>query len=132
MPHEACLSFSTDAIRQMVVDESRGLEKGIADRRAEEFESSHFHVPAHGIGFGRRCRYFVQRPERVADRSPAGKERERVAVKTAELFLYGEKPSRIGDGRLDFQPVTFDAVDPHDPLGLCVGHACHAQGVEIA
>lgn len=44
--------FPADTIRQVVVDESRRLQVGIADRRAEEFEPSPFHVFAHRIGLG--------------------------------------------------------------------------------
>lgn len=47
------LSFSTDTVRQMIVDESRSLQVGVADGRSEELESSFFHILAHGVGFGR-------------------------------------------------------------------------------
>lgn len=36
------LSFSTDTVRQMIVDESRSLQVGVADGRSEELESSFF------------------------------------------------------------------------------------------
>ena len=47
---------------------------GIADGRAEELESPFFHVFAHGVGLGRRCRNLTQRLKMVDNGVSAGKE----------------------------------------------------------
>ena len=88
---ERNLSFSANAVRQVIVDKSCRLQVGVTNRAAEEFESPFFHVLAHGIGLGRGYRNLAQRPEGVGNRLPVGKERQGVVVETAELFLYGEE-----------------------------------------
>ena len=50
------LSFSANAVRQVIVDKSCRLQVGVTNRAAEEFESPFFHVFAHGIGLGRGYR----------------------------------------------------------------------------
>ena len=124
--------FPADAAGQMIVDEPCGLQMGVADRGPEEFESPFFHVPAHGVGLGRRHRNFAQRPERVDDRLPVGKERQRVVVETPELLLQKEEQPCVRDRSLDFQPVSHDAVRVHQPFDIFVGHSGHPFGVEIA
>lgn len=51
------LCGSADAVFQMVVDKSCGLQEGIANSRAEKLEAPFFHVAAHGVGYRRRDRY---------------------------------------------------------------------------
>ena len=84
---ERNLSFSANAVRQVIVDKSCRLQVGVTNRAAEEFESPFFHV----FGLGRGYRNLAQRPEGVGNRLPVGKERQGVVVETAELFLYGEE-----------------------------------------
>ena len=85
------LSFSTDTVRQMIVDESRSLQVGVADGRSEKLESSFFHILAHGIGFGRLYRNLTQGLKGIDNRLSAGKERQGIFIETTELLLYGKE-----------------------------------------
>ena len=40
--------FSANAVLQVIVDKPRSLQVGVTNRSPEEFESSFFHVLAHG------------------------------------------------------------------------------------
>ena len=124
--------FSANAVLQVIVDKPRSLQVGVTNRSPEEFESSFFHVLAHGVGFGRRCRNLAQRPEGVDNRFSVGEERQGVFVKTAELLLYGEQQPCIGDRRFDFQTVSHNAVESHQPFDVFIGHLRHPLGIEIA
>ena len=53
-------------------------------------------------------------------------------VKTAELLLYGEQQPCIGDRRFDFQTVSHNAVESHQPFDVFIGHLRHPLGIEIA
>lgn len=44
------VAVADDAAGEVVVDKSGGLQEGVADCRAEKFESSFLHVLAYGIG----------------------------------------------------------------------------------
>ncbi len=54
------LFFSVHTVRQVIVDKPGSLQVGVTNRSSEEFESPLFHIPAHGIGFGRGGRNLTQ------------------------------------------------------------------------
>ena len=47
------LPLPADAIHQMIIHKSGGLQVSIANRSSKEFKSPFFHILAHGIRFGR-------------------------------------------------------------------------------
>ena len=68
----------------MVVDHSCGLHVGVADRRADKFETSLFEVFAEGIRFLRCRRVILQAPNCVHDRFAIDKSPD-IGAETAEL-----------------------------------------------
>ena len=50
------LFFSAKAASQVIIDKTRSLQVSITNRRSKELKASFFHIPAHGIGLGRRHR----------------------------------------------------------------------------
>ena len=50
------LSFSAKAASQVIIDKTRSLQVSITNRRSKELKALFFHIPAHGIGLGRRYR----------------------------------------------------------------------------
>lgn len=104
---------------------------GITNRSSEEFKSPFFHILAHRIGFGGRCRNLGQKLKRVDNRLSVGKERQRVVIKTTELLLHGEEQPCIRDRRSDFQAVFHNAIELHQPFDILVGHLRHPPGIEI-
>ena len=115
---------------QMVVHETRCLQKSVTNRRTEEFESPSFHIRAHRIRLRRCGGHLSQRTESVDDRPSVGKERQHVLVKAAELFLNGREQFRVTNGTLDFQPVPDNPFEPHEPFDIVRGHPCHFFRIE--
>lgn len=131
--HEDAFRFlPADTSGEMVIDEPGRLQEGITDGRSEKPESSLFHIPAHGIGFGRGGGYFRQRMKRMDDRPAVGKEGQDVVAKAAELLLYGPEQPGIREGRANLEPVFHDAFVVHQPLHILVRHPRDLLDVEIA
>lgn len=133
-PPMPCTLFgrTADAPRQMVVDETRGLQKGVADGGAEEFEAAAAQVAAEGIALGRGDGYFGQCAEMVPYGFAVRKKGKHVIVKVAVFLLHFDEKARIGDGRFYFQPVADNAVALRKALHIGVGHGGHSLDVEIA
>lgn len=116
----------------MIVDEPRGLQKGVADGGAEEFEAATAHVATEGIALERGDGYFGQCAEMVSYGAAVGKKGKHVIVKTAVFLLHFDEKARIGDGRFYFQPIADNAVALRKTLHIGVGHGGHGLDVEIA
>lgn len=123
---------TADALRQMIVDEPRGLQKGITGGGTEEFEAAAAHVATEGIALGRGDGYFGQCAEMVPYGFAVGKKGKHVIVKTAVFLLHFDEKARIGDGRFYFQPVADNAAALRKALHIGVGHGGHSLDVEIA
>ena len=98
----------SEAIGCMVIDHARRLHEGIADSRTDELEAALLEVPAQGVALDRSRRNLLRPAPPIllllaADVLPD------VRIKAADLFLYGEVRSRVGDGRRDLESVADDA-----------------------
>lgn len=123
---------TADAPRQMVVDEARGLQKGITGGGTEEFEAAAAHVATEGIALRRGDGYFGQCAEMVSYGVAIGEKGKHVIVKTTVFLLHFDEKARIGNGRFYFQPIADNAVAPHKTLHIGIGHGGHSLDVEIA
>lgn len=85
---------------------NRRLQKSVTNRRSEKLKSPPPHIPAHGLGLGRRYGNSGQRPEVSATGFPSGKNDRTVR---AELLPHDEKQFRIGKRCLNLQPAFHDA-----------------------
>ena len=95
---------------EVVVDEAGGLEEGVADSGAKEFESTAAHVFADGIGYrgGDGHRFFIRY---VVDYAlSAGKETDDVVMERAVFINDVTKQLRIHYGTMDFQSILYYSV----------------------
>ena len=94
---------------KVIVNHACRLHEGVADRRADEFESAPQQIAAHGVGVLGARGYFTQASPTILDWFAANKT-PKISVETSEFFSHLAKSLRVLDGRRDFQPV------PHDPI----------------
>ena len=85
----------------MIVDHADCLHEGVADRRADEFESAPQQIATHGVGLGGARWHLGQRAPTILDRLAANKGPE-ISVETSEFFFNGEKVFRVLDCGCDF------------------------------
>lgn len=98
------------AVVEVVVDEAGGLEEGVADGGAEEFESTATHVFTDGIGYGRGDgdRLFIRY---VIDYAlSAGKETDNIVMEGTVFFNNVTKQLRIHYGAMNFQSILYYSV----------------------
>ena len=93
----------------MVIDHAGCLHERVANRGADEFESTAQQVATHGVGFGSTRRYVSYGPPPILNWIAANKT-PKISVEASELFFDVEKPFRVLDRSGDFQPVSHDAI----------------------
>ncbi len=101
----------------MVHDHARGLHEGVADGRADKFESEFLQGLAHGLGLGRDGRDLAAHLEMIDFLHPADKgpeQRHRVLQRQPDL---GIAPRGI-----EFQAVADDPRIEHQLLDIGVAH----------
>jgi len=107
-PHPLSLQLSMAETRdKVIVHHSHGLHIRVADRTANEFETTPFQLFAHGVRLRRLGGDSLHRfpcvlPRLTVDESPD------VLVEAAEFLLYGQERFGILDGGFDLQPITND------------------------
>src|SRR6202158_2213581 len=113
----------------VVVHHPRSLHVGVADRRADELETSLFQVLAHRVGLRRRRRDVLDRspavyPGRAVDELP------QVVVERAELVANAERSFRIRPCGKDLYLVPHDALIGHEPSDLALAEPRHLLRIE--
>src|SRR4030095_768257 len=93
----------------MVIDHAGCLHERVANRGADEFESTAQQVATHGVGFGSTRRYVSYGPPPILNWIAANKT-PKISVEASEFFFDVEKPLRVLDRVGDFQPVSHDAI----------------------
>ena len=101
--------------QKVIVNHACCLHEGVADRRADEFESASQQVAAHGVGFGRSRRYVSQGSPPILNWRTANKAPE-ISVERSEFFSHLKKSFRVLNRSCDFQPVPNDAIVAQQPL----------------
>ena len=108
------------AVGGMIVDHANGLHERITNRRADEFEPPPFQVLTHGIGEWRVAGNVLGRFPTIVDWSPFD-ELPNILIKASKFLLDEKKSLCIGNGRLNFEPVSNDAgVAQQAAYFLCV------------
>jgi hypothetical protein len=102
---------------EVIVDHAGRLHQGVADSRADEFESALNEVAAHGVGFRCARRDLSHSPPTILFRFAADKAPQ-VTVETAELFPNREKGVRILDRRRNLQSVAHDPGVAEQPFQI--------------
>ena len=126
---EALALFVSKALREMVVDESRGLREGVDDSRTAEFEAPLLeffrHCTAHGCFRRNIIRVFPFVLHGLAiDEAP---EQMRKAFGG---FLYFEKGLSIGDRCLNLPAMSYDALVAKELIDLFLVKGSDFLGVE--
>src|SRR6478736_7084042 len=103
----------------MIVDHACRLHEGVADRRADEFESASQQIAAHGVGFSGARGYVSQCAPTILDRLAANEGPE-ISVETSEFFSNGEEVFRVLDCGCDFQSVPHDPIVAEQPLNVAL------------
>jgi hypothetical protein len=88
----------------MIVYQTSGLHKRIANRRAYKFETPFFKICTHGNRYRGLGRYFRYRIPVVFQRLAHDK-LPYIFIETAKFLLNGKKGSGILNGRLDFKSI---------------------------
>src|SRR5215211_2843509 len=86
---------------EMIVDHADCLHEGVADRGADEFESTAQQVATHRVGFGSTRRYVSERVPTILDRF-AVNETPDICVEASEFFFDVEEPFSVPDCSCDF------------------------------
>ena len=120
----------SEAIDEMVIDESCSLHVSINDRGAHELEASRLQVPAQQIGLGACRGYVALRPPAIDDRFAADESPD-VVSKAPEFLLDLEIVPRIADRRLDLSSVSYDAGVGHEPFNGAPVKARNTLGIEV-
>ncbi len=89
----------------MVIDQASSLHEDVADRAANEFESSFLQVFRHGVAFGSRCRDIIWFLTLAVDGCTVD-ERPYVGFQASEFFLCFLKCLGIAAYRIEPQPVS--------------------------
>jgi hypothetical protein len=116
----------------VVVDHAGCLHEGVADRRAEEFESASQQIAAHGVGFSGARWHLSQGVPTILDWRAADEAPE-ISIETSEFFLHLEEPFRVLDCRCDFQSVPHDPIVAEQPLNVALavaGDLVRAKSIE--
>src|SRR5215469_657668 len=116
---------------EVIVDQSDGLHKRVADGGTDEVEAAMLEVFAHVVALCSAGRDLLERTERV-DARPAADELPDVAVEGSELFLNFEEGLGVGDGGANFQFVADDAVVVQQRGDFALVEAGYALGVKLA
>src|SRR6476646_11334886 len=103
--------------QKVIVNHACCLHEGVADRRADEFESASQQVAAHGIGFGSVRGYVSEGSPPILNWRTANKAPE-ISVESSEFFSQLEKSFRVLDRSRDFQSVPHDAIVAQQPLSV--------------
>ena len=93
----------------MVIDHAGCLHERVANRGADEFESTAQQVTTHGVGFGGTRRYLSYSPPPIFNWIAAN-ETPDISVEASAFFFDLEKPFRVLDRGGDFQPVSHDTI----------------------
>ena len=116
----------------MVIDHAGCLHERVANRGADEFESTAQQVTTHGVGFGSTRRYVSYGPPPILNWI-AAKQTPKISVEASEFFFDVEKPFRVLDRSGDFQPVSHDAIVAEQSLDLSLaiaGNLFRAKSIE--
>src|ERR1019366_6230044 len=89
----------------MVVDHPRRLHKRVADGRTDKVETTFLEILAHRIRFGCMRRNLAANPPAIHARLAADKLPD-VTIERTELLLHFKKRPRVGNRRLNLQPVA--------------------------
>src|SRR5882724_10301641 len=103
----------------MIVDHADCLHEGVANRRADKFESAPQQIPAHSVGFGGARGYVSQRAPTILDRLAANESPE-ISVESSEFFSHLKEPFRVLDCSCDFQSVPHDPIVAEQPLNVAL------------
>src|SRR6476620_12210524 len=109
--------------QKVIVNHACRLHEGVADRRADEFESALQQVAAHGAGFSSARGYVSQCSPTILYRVAANEPPE-IRVETSEFFSNREEVFRVLDCSCDFQAVTHDSIVTEQPLNVALVVAC--------
>ena len=97
-----------EADREVIIHHPGGLHEGVADRRADEFESTPQQFLAHRVGLRRARGDFLHGAASVLDRLVIYKTPQQRA-EAAQFFFHADARLRVLDRRRDLQPVADDA-----------------------
>ena len=123
-----------EAAHQVVVDQSRRLQVGVADRGTDETEAARPQVGAERVGEGGGGGDLLHAAPPVHLRAPVD-ELPQIGVERFELVLDGGEGAGVAHRRLHLGPVADDArvtQDPLDPLRRESGHLLHVEVGEEA
>ena len=128
MLHAFPVSVAAD---QVIVYQAGGLQMGIDDGGAQEFESPLLQIPGNGIGEGGSCRNF-RKVCKVVHYLPAIRKTPQVAAKGPVLFLDLQEAPGIGDGGFNLLPVPDNSgILDHglNPAIIVSGHQLRIESV---
>src|ERR1035438_6386498 len=98
-------AFVPKAIHCMVGAHPRRLHEGVADGRTYKVETALLEILAHRIRLGCMRRDLTAQPPAIHARLAADKLPD-VAIERTELLLHFKKRPRVGNRRLNLQPVA--------------------------
>ena len=119
-----------EAVRHMVIHHAHRLHEGVAHRRPDEAEAQPLQLAAHGLRFHRLGRHVGERAARTVTRHAIDEFPQQRVQRTVAL-AHGKRRTRVGDRRLDLQPVAHDAGVGHQALDVGRGVTGDLVSVEI-
>ncbi len=118
------------AVDRVIVDHSRGLHEGVANRRSDEAKTTLFQRLAHGVRFRAGCGNILQGAAGI-DLRLAFNKLPNVTGEAAAFLLYGQKGPGIADGGFDFQAIADDPLIAEQFFDLFVVVASDLFRIEI-
>ena len=113
----------------MVVDHAGRLHVRVDDRGADEAEAALLEILAERVGLRRSRRHLLVLGPAILNRLAAD-EGPQVLREAAVLGLKIQVRARVGDRRLDLQPVADDARILQQPRQLALAEARDALGIK--